>query len=54
MACGEPRQGPDAAARPLVAAVPRTATGMLWSEPDAMAFLSGRFAGKPVTGNCAA
>ncbi|MFE9105252.1 lipase family protein [Actinomadura geliboluensis] len=30
------------------------ATGMLWSEPDAMAFLSDRFAGKPVTGNCAA
>jgi hypothetical protein len=30
------------------------ATGMLWSEPDAMAFLGDRFAGKPVTGNCAA
>ncbi|SFP24674.1 Secretory lipase [Actinomadura madurae] len=30
------------------------ATGMLWSEPDAMAFLADRFAGKPVTGNCAA
>jgi dienelactone hydrolase len=30
------------------------ATGMLWSEPDAMTFLGDRFAGKPVTGNCAA
>jgi hypothetical protein len=30
------------------------ATGMLWSEPDAMTFLADRFAGKPVTGNCAA
>ncbi|NEA22818.1 lipase family protein [Actinomadura bangladeshensis] len=30
------------------------ATGMLWSEPDAMAFLTDRFAGKPATGNCAA
>ena len=28
------------------------ATGMLWSEPDAMAFLADRFAGKPVQGNC--
>ncbi len=30
------------------------ATGMLWSEPDAMAFLADRFAGKPVAGDCAA
>lgn len=28
------------------------ATGMLWSEPDAMKFLADRFAGKPAEGNC--
>ncbi|TDC86351.1 triacylglycerol lipase [Actinomadura sp. 7K507] len=30
------------------------ATGMLWSLPDAMTFLTDRFAGKPTEGNCAA
>lgn len=30
------------------------ATGMIWSWPDAMAFLTDRFAGKPAEGNCAA
>ncbi|RSN67258.1 MULTISPECIES: lipase family protein [Actinomadura] len=30
------------------------ATGMLWSWPDAVAFLTDRFAGKPAQGNCAA
>lgn len=29
------------------------ATGMLWSEPDAMRFLADRFAGRPTAGNCA-
>lgn len=30
------------------------ATGMLWSRPTAMAFLTDRFAGRPTDGNCAA
>ena len=30
------------------------ATGMLWSLPDAVTFLTDRFAGKPTEGNCAA
>ena len=30
------------------------ATGMVWSHPDAMKFITDRFAGKPVRGNCPA